>query len=77
MDNIIFVSSLKEDINQAIQGIENSVFDIEYKVDIYYYLCATIDRLEGGRIDLFQPQIIQDVINQVNLSSNTTTIHMP
>ena len=36
-----------------------------------------VDRLNDGGINISQPQIIQDIINQVKLPSNMTTIQTP
>ena len=35
----------------------------------------TVNILKDGQNKISQPRIIQDIINQVNLPSNSTTIH--
>ena len=71
--NGIFDGPCKEEIYKAIQYLNNSRLDIKYKGYLPYYLGINADRHMDVQINLSQPQIIQNIINQVNLSPNATT----
>jgi hypothetical protein len=70
VDDGIFASSSKEEVNQAIKDLRRANFDIEDKGDIEDYLGINVEKLSDGRIKISQPQIIDSIIAEVPIASH-------
>jgi len=76
VDDGIFVDVLQKNSNRAVTELAN-VFDIEDKGDVTEYLGIKTDKLPGGVIKLYQPDLIDQIIAELNLSPNCKTRPTP
>jgi len=70
VDDGIFIDTSVDNINLAIQELSN-VSDIEDKGDVSEYLMVRIlDYLDDGRIKLYQPHLIEQILKELHIDSN-------
>jgi len=69
VDDGIFIDTSVEKINLAVTELSNE-FNIEDKGDVSEYLGVKIEYLDDGRIKLFQPHLIDQIITELNLDPN-------
>ena len=68
VDDGIFIDISVDKIGLAIQELANE-FDIEDKGDVSEYLGVKIDYLDDGRIKLYQPHLIEQILKELNINS--------
>jgi hypothetical protein len=72
VDDGIFASPNKTEIDQAIKDLRRAKFDIEDKGDIKDYLGVHVTKLDNGNLKLWQPHLIEQIISDVQLPRNMT-----
>jgi hypothetical protein len=71
VDDGIFAGPDESEIKQAIKDFRKVGFDIEDKGNIKDYLGVNVTKLPDGRLKLWQPHLIRQIIQDVNLSIKT------
>ena len=69
MDDGIFIDKTVEKIDLAVQELSNE-FNIEDKGDISEYLGVRVEYLDDGRIKLYQPHLIDQILKELNIDPN-------
>jgi hypothetical protein len=77
VDDGIFVSPHKSEIDQAIADLQKAGYDIEDKGTLKDYLGVNIEYLSNGKIKLSQPHIIDQIIHDVGLTPHSRTQSTP
>jgi hypothetical protein len=72
VDDGIFASPDKTEIDKAIKDLRQAKFDIEDKGDIKDYLGVHVTKLENGQLKFWQPHLIEQIISDVQLPRNMT-----
>jgi uncharacterized protein (UPF0147 family) len=72
VDDGIFAGPDSKEIDQAIEDLRAAGFDVEDKGDIKDYLGVHVTKISDGRLKLWQPHLIQQILNDVNLPKNVT-----
>jgi hypothetical protein len=67
VDDGIFAGPDASEIKQAIKDLRKVGFDIEDKGDIKDYLGVNVTKLSDGQLKLWQPHLIEQIIQDVNL----------
>jgi hypothetical protein len=70
VDDGIFASPNNKEIDQAIMDLRKAKFDIEDKGDIKDYLGVHVTKLSDGKLKLWQPHLIEQIISDVKLPKN-------
>jgi hypothetical protein len=74
VDDGIFASPDSKEIDKAIDDLRKAGFDVEDKGDIKDYLGVHVTKVTDGKLKLWQPHLIQQILNDVNLPKNVTRI---
>ena len=69
VDDGIFFDKNKDNINVAIRELKDNGYDIEDKGDIADYLGVNVTRLGNNLIELSQPHLIKQLLNDTNLTN--------
>ena len=77
VDDGIFLGPNSNDIDKAIAELKAEGFDIEDQGDIADYLGVNVERVDGDKIKLSQPHLIDEIIRDVNLSSRAQSKSTP
>jgi hypothetical protein len=77
VDDGIFAGPDSKDIDQAINDLQSAGFDVEDKGDIKDYLGVHVTKGTDGRLKLWQPHLIQQIVSDVGLPKNVTTRTVP
>ena len=68
------MSSKESDVNKAISDIKSTDLNIEDRGDIANYLGVNFNYKKNGEVIMIQPQLINQIIEDVKLKSNA---HLP
>jgi histone deacetylase 1/2 len=77
VDDGIFVSPKASDIDTAIADLQAAKYNLEDQGKITDYLGINFEYLEGGRIKLSQPLLIEQIINDVRVPRTAKTRTTP
>jgi hypothetical protein len=72
VDDGIFASPDVKEIDKTIQDLQKAGFDVKDKGDIKDYLGVHVTKVTDGKLKLWQPHLIQQILNDVNLPKNVT-----
>ena len=75
-DSILAGPELSE-IDRAIEDIKKAKLDITIEGDIQDFLGVHIERKEDGSVELTQPHLIDQILNDLNLQENTKEKSIP
>ena len=75
VDDGIFFGTDKKDILSAIQDMKDAGYDIENKGSVSDYLGVNVNRTDDGTIELTQPHLVDQLIQDINL--NGTNFNPP
>jgi hypothetical protein len=64
---------LSKEIDQAIKDLQKAGFNVEDKGDIKDCLGVHVTKLSDGRLKLWQPHLIRQIVSDVDLPKNVTT----
>jgi hypothetical protein len=73
---IFFGTDLKE-IEQAMKNLDVQGFNFDMMGDVKDYLGINFERLLDGRVKMSQPQLIEQILNDVGLSQGSNTKSTP
>jgi hypothetical protein len=76
-DGIFAGSPDNKEIDGAIKDLRKAGFNVEDKGDIKDYLGVHVTKLSDGKLKLWQPHLIQQIVSDVDLPKNVTTRSVP
>jgi hypothetical protein len=71
-DGILFGPDLKE-IELAMKNLDAQGFNLDMMGDVKDYLSINSERLPDDRVNIYQPQLIEQIIKDVGLSQGSNT----
>jgi len=77
VDDGIFIGPNAKEIDRAITDLTQAGYDIDDKGTLQDYLGVNIERLKDGRIKLSQPHLIDQILQDVGLSTRSRTRPTP
>jgi hypothetical protein len=77
VDDGIFYGPDLRDIEQATKNLDAQGFNFDMMGDVKDYLGIYFERLPDGRVNMYQPQIIEQILNNVGLSPGSNTKSTP
>ena len=76
-DDSILAGPDEAEVNQAIQDIRDAKLDITIEGDIQDFLGVNIIRKEDGTVHLTQPHLIDQILEDLNMTESTTSRSLP
>ena len=73
VDDGIFFGNDKKDILSAIQDLKDAGYDIENKGSVSDYLGVNVNRIDDGTIELTQPHLVDQLVQDINLKGTKFT----
>ena len=77
VDDCIIVSKRPEDPAEFIKQLNKAKFDITGKGNVRNYLGVRVTHLTNGKIKLAQPHLINHIVTEINLKSDSNTSPIP
>lgn len=73
-DDSILAGPNKEEINETVEQMKRAKLDVTVEGDLTDFLGVNIDRRADGTINLSQPKLINQILSDLRMDSDSTTI---